>query len=327
MRARFRRAEHCVPACIAAAFSAVALGGILLHLAISSAAGGSGWLTTAALAAVAAGAASLAGARRQYEKSSPQSATPDTRKPGGAAFSPGTPSANEAPAEAPEKTPDQAKTLRDLIFFAAAGRKLGHETNNFVNNIHMALHGLKNETMSKRGDHVLKLLASESARMKAYTRQYSQLFRAVAVTKKKEDTEAILREAITRSQRNNRQVSFEALFSWDPGKARAPIHPGLMAEALFRLMNVSARLPKGGAAVRIHGKIKDDHIIVTTTHPGLSAVAPNEIDLFEPFDSTGQLSDLFAIRTIVEAHGGDFSVRETPEGEIALEISLPPAGQ
>ena len=327
MRARFRRAEHCVPACIAAAFSAVALGGILMHLAISSASGGSGWLTAAALAAIAAGAASVAGARRQYEKSSPQSATPDTRKPGGAAFLCGTPSANEAPAEAPKKTTDQIKTLRELIFFGAAGRKLGHETNNFVNNIHMALHSLKNETMSKRGDHVLKLLTSETARMKGYVQQYSQLFRAVDFTKEKEDTEAILREAITRSQRNNRQVSFEALFSWDPGKAWTSIHPGLMAEAFFRLMNVTARLPKGGADVRIHGKIKDDHIIVTTTHPGLSAVTPNEMDLFEPFDSTGQLSDLFAIRTIVEAHGGDFAIRETSEGEVALEISLPPAGK
>ncbi len=122
-------------------------------------------------------------------------------------------------------------------------------------------------------------------------------------------------------------MSFEALFSWDPGKAWTSIHPGLMAEAFFRLMNVTARLPKGGADVRIHGKIKDDHIIVTTTHPGLSAVTPNEMDLFEPFDSTGQLSDLFAIRTIVEAHGGDFAIRETSEGEVALEISLPPAGK
>ncbi len=325
MCARSRRTEHTVAACIAAAFSAAALGGILLHLATSPPARGSGWLATAALAAVSAGAASLAGARRQHEKSFPPSADPDTLAPDGSTLSFGNPPSHEIPPEIPEKTTDQTKTLRNLIFFGAAGRKLGHETSNFVNNIHMALHGLKNETMSERGDHVLKLLASESARMKAYARRYSQLFREVTVTKKKEDVETVLREAIARSQRNNRQVSFQALFSWDPGKALASIHSGLMEEAFFRLTNATARLPETGSTVRIHGKIKEYRIVVTTTHPGLSAVSPGEMDLFEPFDSTGKISDLFAVRTIAEAHGGDFSVRETPEGEIALEISLPSA--
>lgn len=293
IRARFYRTEHTVTACIAAAFSAAALGGILLHLATSSAAAGHGWLTAAALAAAASAAASLAGTRRQHDKSSP----------------------------------DQEKMLRDLIFFSAAGRKLGHEAKNFVNNIHMALHGLKNETISKRGEHVVKLLASESARMNAYVRQYRQFFREAAVTKKKKDTEAVLREAIARSQRDNRQASFQAIFSWNPGKALAFIHPGLMEEAFFRLMNTTARLRETGAAVQVHGKIKDGRIIVATTHPGLSAVSPGEMDAFEPFGPTGKISDLFAVRTIAEAHGGDFSVRETPDRKIALEISLPTAGK
>ena len=325
IRDRILRPEHTVSACIAAVFSGAALAGILLHLATSSATGGSGWLRTAALSALAAGAASLAGARRQHEKSTPPSISPDTLVPVESAFTSGNPSSWEANAEAPEKISDQTKPLRDLIFLGAAGRKLSHETNNFVNNIHMALHGLKNEEMSEQGDHVLKLLASESARMKAYSRQYRQLFRQVDVTKRKEDTEVILREAIARAQRNNRQVSFQAFFSWDPGKARASTHPRLMEEAFFRLTNATARLPETGSTVRIHGKIKEYRIVVTTTHPGLSAVSSNGLDAFEPFGSAGKIPDLFAVRTITEAHGGDFSVRETPEGEIALEISLPSA--
>ena len=325
IRARFYRTEHAVTARIAAAFSAVALGGILLHLATSSDVEGYGWLTAAALAAAISGAASLAGTCRKHEKSSPPPA--DNPEPGSPGFSSGNPPSYEPPATPPENTPDQTATLRNLIFFGAAARKLGHETDNFINNIHMALHGLKNETISKRGDHVLKLLASESARMKAYVRQYGQLFREVAVTKKKKDTEAVLREAIARSRRNNRQASFQALFSWHPGQALAPIHPGLMAEAFLRLMNAAARIPETDAAVKIHGKIKDARIIVTATHPGLSAVSPGEMDMFEPFGPTGKISDLFAVRTITEAHGGDFSIRETPDGKIALEISLPTAGK
>lgn len=216
--------------------------------------------------------------------------------------------------------------LLNQLVTVAVSRQLRHETRNFLNNIDLVLHGLKNERVSPRGEKILRLLDDESARVKKFVRRYRRNVQYPEIPAEKKKPEQVIKEAALRWQKNNKKAGIHVDCKFHLHSATAFINSELVCEAVFLILEFISQSITTGKTIEIHGRCEAGKIIASMTHKGLAVIHPDSIDLFDAYTKDGDLSHLFVARAIIEAHKGAFRVAETIHGKTAFEITLPVSG-
>lgn len=215
--------------------------------------------------------------------------------------------------------------LRNHLIMVAISRKMAHETGNFLNNIDLVLHVLRNEDLSPKGKKILRLLADESLQIKTYIPNYRRLLVFPEISLKKENLEHIIKNAAVkwRQEQGWHGPEIKTDFQWPQGKARGCMNAALMQDALFFLLTFTSRLLKNDKTIEIRAKFNTDNIVVAITHNDIETLHSGNMDMFAPFSEAGVLSNMFAARALIEAHGGTLSFTEDFQGKPAFQFSLP----
>ncbi len=215
--------------------------------------------------------------------------------------------------------------LRNHLIMVAISRKMTHETGNFLNNIDLVLHVFRNEDLSPKEKKILRLLADESLQIKTYIPNYRRLFVFPEIALKKENLEHIIKNAAVqwRQEQGWNSPEIKSDFQWPQGKARGCMNAALMQDALFFLLTFTSRLMTNDKTIEICGKFMTDKIVVAITHKDIETLHSGNMDMFAPFSEAGVLSNLFAARALIEAHGGTLSFTEDCQGKAAFYFSLP----
>ena len=224
--------------------------------------------------------------------------------------------------------------VRNQLIMSSAGRKLHHETINFLNNIDMVVHGLKSETLSPRGDKILRLLIGENDRIKTYIQNYRQIMHFSGIRGVNQDVKLLLENVFLRwmdemGDSLGGKGEIEPRFKWPPEKATVCVDPILAGEAFSILIDFMARPLKSSETMDIYGRIQEEAVVVMITHPKTRTMNSESIDFFEPFsqspdgENRASLSPLFVARAIIEAHGGGVALTESVTGNLVFEVTLP----
>ncbi len=229
------------------------------------------------------------------------------------------------------KHPVDADHLRDRLIMAGAGRKLGHEAGNFLNNADLVVHGLKNEPLSPGGKRILQLLAWESTRFKTYIQKYRGIFKHPETFEtRRRDITPVIQGAVSSWAPAGERPAAMARFEWPAAPAMVRMNPKLVGEAVMRLLSFISHTAAKKHAAEINGRIEGVKLTVVLAHADIGRVKKENVDLSEPFNASdntpGALSSLFVARIIVEAHGGTLGCIEDPQGNPAFEITLPLSG-
>ncbi len=210
-----------------------------------------------------------------------------------------------------------------LLIRCAVSRQMGHETGNFLHNMDLAVHGLKNERLSPKGEKIIRLIADENARIKAYMRYCRQFFRTPKVTREMHDIENILEDARAKCRKKNNGVRIQTNCTWPPRSATGLVNRELLEKAIGLLLEFASESVSDNPVLEIYGHLASDTIIVATVFSPFVPPRPEKMDVYGPFTKDGHLSKLFAAKTIIEAHGGTLCCREKTSEKQAFEISLP----
>ncbi len=220
----------------------------------------------------------------------------------------------------------EPELLLNQLITVAVSRQLGHETRNFLNNIDLVLHGLKNERVSPRGEKILRLLDDESARVKKFVRRYRRNVQYPEIPAEKQKPEQVIKEAAFRWQKKNKKAGLHVDCKFLLQSTTAFINSELVYEAVFLILEFISQSITTGKTIEIHGRFEAGKFIASLTHKDLAAINLDSIDLFKAYTKDGDLSNLFVARAIIEAHKGAFRVAETLHGKTAFEITLPVSG-
>lgn len=215
--------------------------------------------------------------------------------------------------------------LESRLLTAAAARKMKHETENFLNNTGLVVHGLKNEPLSPRGEKMVRLLARESVRFKRYIQKYRNIASDPKIPGEKTRLDEVCRDAVSAWRQKNGRPDIQAVFRPAPASAAGRMNPNLMRNALGRLMDFAAgRLP-GGGTIEFQIASEGGRTIARLVLPGETGAGLQNGAAFEPFTESGDDSSLFAAKTMIEACRGTLVLTENSAGDGVLEISLPAA--
>jgi K+-sensing histidine kinase KdpD len=216
--------------------------------------------------------------------------------------------------------------LLNQLVTVAVSRQLGHETRNFLNNIDLVFHGLKNERVSPRGEKILRLLGDESTRVKKFVQRYRKNMQYPEIPTEKQKPEQVIKEAALRWQKKNKKTGIHVDCKFLFHAPTVFINSELVCEAVFLILEFISQSITTGKTIEIHGRCETGKIIASMTHKDLAVINPDSIDLFNAYTKDGDLSNLFVARAIIEAHKGAFRVAETLHGKTAFEITLPVSG-
>jgi len=226
-----------------------------------------------------------------------------------------------------KQNPADADHLRDRLIMAGAGRKLGHEAHNFLNNADLVVHGLKNEPLSPGGKRILQLLTWESTRFKTYIQKYRRIFKHPEMfDTRRRDILPVIKGAVSSWTPAGERPAAMARVEWPAAPAMVRMNPTLVREAVLRLLALISHKAAKKHAAEIKGRIEGGKLTVVLAHADLGRVKTENVDLSEPFNASEALSNLFVARIIVEAHGGTLGCIEDPQGKPAFEIMLPLSG-
>jgi signal transduction histidine kinase len=105
---------------------------------------------------------------------------------------------------------------------------------------------------------------------------------------------------------------------------------GKIEEALHNLLNNAEKHSPAGAPVEVDLAFGDVSVCLTVTDHGLGIAPEDRVRMFQPYQVTGASKDkmgvglgLSIVRRIVEGHGGDVQIEETPGGGATFIVTLP----
>ncbi len=215
--------------------------------------------------------------------------------------------------------------LLNQLINRAVSRQLCHETVNFIANIDLVGHGLKNERVSPRGEKILRLLAGEKDRIKPLIRYYRRFFSTLEIYPEMHDAAFFFDGALLHWQGKNNMPPLHVNTTWPAGAAVILANAGLIRKAVFLILDVISGSSEKGPAIEIHGQLAQDKITAAIGSKPNVAIRPDaELDTCDPFRENGALSRVFIAKAIFEAHNG--TLRCTVDKK-TFEIALPLARQ
>lgn len=214
---------------------------------------------------------------------------------------------------ASDKEPAFADVI-DRLLLAAECRGLGHESANFLNNVDLVVHGLKNENLSIRGKHILQLLTEESTKVKAYMKKQKGLSVYPKLCGELQNIKHVVEDVVQKwISKSDWSVIPACKWIADPGVSY--MNKKLIGEALFNLLEYAAGFMPEGGKLEIQGNLVDNKPVIYITHENPGNKRLNDLNALEPYT-------LSIARVIIEAHGGTLCKRELT-GNQELEVFLP----
>jgi len=95
------------------------------------------------------------------------------------------------------ETAKELEHSKNLALLGTASSKINHEVGNFLNGAHMALSGLKRETLSQNGENILKIIERESIRVNEFIHKFLQFSKKPALRLQKNPLDRIIKEILT----------------------------------------------------------------------------------------------------------------------------------
>ena len=104
---------------------------------------------------------------------------------------------------------------------------------------------------------------------------------------------------------------------------------------LINLISNAMKYSPAGSPVEVALEPTRGNVVLRVSDRGPGVPQPDRVRVFEPFQRAGLSKDavpgvglgLFVVRRIVEAHGGEIAIEDTPGGGAAFRVSLPAAGR
>jgi signal transduction histidine kinase len=105
-------------------------------------------------------------------------------------------------------------------------------------------------------------------------------------------------------------------------------------QVLINLISNAMKYSPPGSPVEVALEPTGGNVVLRVSDRGLGIPQPDRVRVFEPFQRAGLSKDavpgvglgLFVVRRIVEAHGGEIAIEDTPGGGATFRVSLPAAG-
>lgn len=217
--------------------------------------------------------------------------------------------------------------LRSQLILTGTARKLHHETVNFLNNIDLVVHGLKNETLSPGGSRIVRLLVGENERIKIYIQNYREVLKFSVIKGESRHIERIVTDVFLKWRHITDKPEIKARFNWQSHQNTVHMNTLLIREAFSILFDFMACSHTNGQFFKIDGRCEENNTTVAISLPDTGILDLENIDMFEPFtirsgeDTT--ISKLFIARTIIEAHGGRICFKEDRGRKLTFQVSLP----
>jgi len=208
---------------------------------------------------------------------------------------------------------------------------IAHEIRNPLATISLALDYFKLADLPPQAKKRADLAASEAERMERLLEEILLYAKPLNLSVAPLDLNHALAELLdaNRSLANARQQSFELKTADGPAKTLAD-WDRLTQVFLNLLRNATEAAPAHGT---VRWEIQDDPLtrtVVINVHNGGDPIPPQTLSrLTEPFFTTkpqGTGLGLSIVKRIVEAHGGDLTVRSAADSGTTVTVALPAAG-
>jgi len=216
---------------------------------------------------------------------------------------------------------------QNLAVLGTASSKVTHEVGNFLNNTDMVLAGLKNESLSPRGEKILRILDKESGRVKNFIQRFLQFARRPDLEMQKRPLGPILRDVfdVYQSEAADRGVQIE--LNWPETLPPVNVDPGMMGQVFLNLIKNSMDAINGEGHITITGKAGEGALVIAVADSGAGMDEAVRARVFEPFYTTKGLGGtglgMPIVKTIVEAHQGTIDCFSSPGEGTTFVIRLP----
>jgi len=225
------------------------------------------------------------------------------------------------------ETAKELEHSKNLALLGTASSKINHEVGNFLNGAHMALSGLKRETLSQNGENILKIIERESIRVNEFIHKFLQFSKKPALRLQKNPLDRIIKEILTIVGIDAEKKGVHITFNWDASIPLVSIDAGLISQVFNNLIKNSMEAIPDTGEINITGSIENEELVISVTDTGEGVSAENAENIFEPFFTTkgskGTGLGMSIVKSNVEAHGGTIECRSTPGKGTEFIIRLP----
>ncbi len=216
---------------------------------------------------------------------------------------------------------------KNLALLGTASSKMTHEVGNFLNGIQMVLAGLKQESLSKKGEKVLEIIQRESIHLNDYIHKFLQFSKKPALRLQKSPLDLIIKEILTIVGPDAEKKGVQITFNWDASIPLVSIDAGLMGQVFNNLIKNSIEAISDDGKITITGNIENGNLIISVKDTGEGIAAENVENIFEPFFTTkgsrGTGLGMPIVKFNIEAHGGTIQCTSKPGKGTTFVIRLP----
>jgi signal transduction histidine kinase len=216
---------------------------------------------------------------------------------------------------------------QNLAVLGTTSSKVTHEVGNFLNNIDMAMSGLKNESLSPRGEKILEILKRESGRVKTFIQRFLQFARKPDLRLRKQGLAPVLGEVLDVYRPMAAQQGVEIEVNWPDNLPAVSVDAGMLGQVLNNLVKNSLEAIAGPGIISISGAVDQRKLVITVSDSGAGMEESVRARVFEPFYTTkgagGTGLGMAIVKTIVESHRGAIDcISKVGEGT-TFELRLP----
>ena len=216
---------------------------------------------------------------------------------------------------------------QNLAVLGTTSSKVTHEVGNFLNNIDLAMSGLKNESLSPRGEKILEILKRESGRVKAFIQRFLQFARKPDLQMRKQPLAPVIREVMETYRPAAEKQNVEITLNWPETLPPVNVDAGMLGQVVNNLIKNSLEAMSGPGTICISGVVDGRVMVITLSDSGAGMEEAVRARIFEPFYTTkgagGTGLGMAIVKTIVESHRGAIECFSTVGKGTTFEIRLP----
>ncbi|MEW6077662.1 MAG: sensor histidine kinase [Thermodesulfobacteriota bacterium] len=229
-----------------------------------------------------------------------------------------------------EREVETARALmhaQNLAVLGTTSSKVTHEVGNFLNNIDMAMSGLKSEPLTPRGEKILQIVYRESGRVKAFIQRFLQFARKPDLRLQKRPLAPIIREVMDVYRPLATQQGVTIDLDWPETLPPVNVDAGMLGQVLNNLIKNSLDAISGPGTISIGGAAGPRELTISVTDSGAGMEESVRARIFEPFYTTkgagGTGLGMAIVKTIVESHRGVIECHSTVGQGTTFVIRLP----
>ena len=216
---------------------------------------------------------------------------------------------------------------KNLALLGTAASKMTHEMGNYLNNSQLALAGLKRESLSPGGENILRIIQTESGRVKAFIQQFLQFAKKPVLDLKETRLDQVIREIMDIVGPEAKKQGIDMALDWDEAIPPVAADAGLMGQVMNNLIKNSVEAVSGAGRITISGRMEGRSVVISVADTGSGMDDETLENIFEPFFTTkgsgGTGLGMPIVKSNVEAHNGTISCSSSPGRGTEFVIRLP----